>query len=131
MSFDIFINAFENGETRMFPRSVLEKAFGSFSDMSDPTWWKVSDSFAVIQLRDAPEMYAFGCNRPPGNDHPFWPALLNVLREISGVLHWPGGGPVVTDQSVSASIPKDMIEALGPAKVVNSIEEVFRFIRES
>jgi hypothetical protein len=131
MSFDIFVSAFENGDERMFPCAILEKAFGSFSDMSKPTWWKVADSFAVIQVDDATEISGFGVNRPPGDDHPFWPALLDVLRKTSSVLYWPGGGPVITDQSVAAGIPARMIKALGPAKVVTSIEDIFRLISES
>jgi hypothetical protein len=131
MSFDIWISAFEDGESRMFPRAILEKAFGSFSDMSDPTSWRVSNSFAVIGVDDAPEMNGFAINRPPGDDHPFWPALLDVLRKTSSVLYWPGGGPAITDQSVAAGIPADMIKALGPAKVVTSIEDIFRLISES
>jgi len=85
MSFDIFVNAFENGKRRFYPRTVLVKAFAGFCDMSDPTWWTVSDSFAVIQLDDAPEVDGFGVNRPPGAGHPLWPALFNVMRETSSV----------------------------------------------
>lgn len=131
MSFDIFVEAFENGKPRFYPRDVLAKAFGSFCDMSDPKWWNVADSFAGIQLDDAPQVDGFGVNRPPGSDHPFWPALLNVLRETSSVLYWPGGGPVITDKSVEASLPRGMIKALGPPKVVTSVEEIGQLIEES
>jgi hypothetical protein len=131
MSFDIFVQAFEKGKPRFYPRNVLVKAFGSFCDMSDPTWWTVADSFAVIQLNDAPEVDGFGVNRPPGDGHPLWPALLNVLRETSSVLYWPGGGPVITDTSVEATLPRGMIKALGPAKVATTVEEIGRLIEES
>ena len=131
MSFDIFIFAFDDGEPRRFLRIVLEKAFGSFSDMSDPTWWSVSDSFAVIQLDAAAEIDNFGVNRPPHFGHPFWPALLDVLRETSSVLFWPGGGPVATDQSVAARLPEGMIEEAGGLIVVSSVAEIARAIESS
>lgn len=131
MSFDIFISAFENGGLRRYPRAILEKAFRGFTDMSDPESWRLSNSFATIYIDADDQVSGFGVNRPPSNDHPFWPALLSVLQETSSVLYWPGGGPVVTDQSVAASIPEKMIEALGPAKVATSIQDISRFIRES
>ena len=132
MSFDIFIFAFESGgEPRKFPRAVLERAFGGFSDMSDPTWWSVSDSFAGIQLDNAMEIDNFGVNRPPHFEHPFWPALFDVLRETSSVLLWPGGGPVATDHSVAATLPEGMIEEGGGLTVVSSAAEIVRAIQES
>ncbi|HUK08315.1 MAG TPA: hypothetical protein VLX09_10640 [Stellaceae bacterium] len=134
MSFDIYIGAFEkNGQPRPISRALIERAFGSFADMSDPTRWKVADSAAVIQLDDvAPDVVNFAVNRPPGGDHPFWPALLNLLRETSSTLYWPGApGPIVTDQSVGENLPPRMIKGLGPAQVVTSIEDIFRLISES
>ena len=131
MSFDIFISAFQDGKHRYYPRISLEKAFGSFCDMSDPTWWKVADSFAVIELDDTPQVSDFSVNRPPAEDHQFWPARLGAMRDTSSVIYWPGSGPVVTDESVKATLPPDMIKVLGPATVVASIEDIFRLLSES
>jgi hypothetical protein len=133
MSFDIFISSFKDGgvRRRSYPRAVLKKAFGGLCDTSDPTRWKIRDSAGVVQLADKPKISGFGVNRPPGAEHPFWPALLDVLRETSSVLHWPGGGPVVTSESVVPSVPEDVIDALGEPHIVTSIQEIFRLIDAS
>jgi len=131
MSFDIFITCFQDGEAHPFPRKILEDAFGGFTDRSDPTSWLVSDSNAVIQVDDADEMEGFGVNRPPDGKHPFWPALVAVLRQTGSALYWPGGGPVVTDQAVVAQLPPEMIEGMGPPIVTTSVSEILRLIEES
>jgi len=131
MSFDIFVTAFQDGKPRAFPRAMLEKAFGPLADMSDPTWWKLKDSFAGIQVDDEAEISDFSVNRPPGDDHPFWPALLRVLDETSSVLYWPGGGPVAVNETAAASVPPVMVKKLGAVQTVKTVAELMRLIGES
>jgi len=124
MSFDIFITRYQGGEAHSFPRIILENAFGGFTDRSDPTSWRMSDSYAVIYVDDADEVDGFGVNRPPYNEHPFWPALVDVLRQTGSALYWGIGRFVVADQAVIADLPPDMIKTLGPPMVTTSVSEI-------
>jgi len=131
MSFDISISRYKGGKFHSYPRAILENAFGGFTDRSDPTWWRMSDSFAVIQVDDADEVHGFCVNRPPYGAHPFWPALVDVLRQTGSALYWGVGGFVVADQAVIADLPPDMIKILGLPTVTTSVSEILRLIREN
>src|SRR5579864_3441842 len=101
MSFDMFINFFRTGEPQKISRATIARAFGAFADMEgDRGWWNLVDSSGVLILGDEDEIDCLCVNRPPYAEHPFWPALVHFLRETGGVLYWPGGGQVVTDQEV-------------------------------
>ena len=132
MSFDIYVNFFLNGKPRAISRNTVARAFGAIADTSDPRgWWDLTDSRAVLLVHETDELEHLGVNRPPHGEHPFWPALVDFLRETRGVLYWPGGGQVVTDQAVAEHLPPEMIEIFGPPIVTDSVERILRAIQES
>jgi hypothetical protein len=47
------------------------------------------------------------------------------------VMFWPGSPPIVTDDSVSAMLPQDMIDGLGQPRRVSTPEEIFGLLRET
>ncbi len=61
----------------------------------------------------------------------FWEALISVLRMASVVIFWPGGPPVVSDDGVGSTLPKDMTDAIGPAKSASSAQDLLRLVQES
>lgn len=136
MSFDIFLVCLNKGNVSTFPRAIVEKAFAPFiEDRSDGSW-KLVDSLADVWIDDDAEIGGFGVSRPPGDDnHPFWHALLDVMRQTQTVLHWPSVGPkpycVVADESVIAHMPPDMLKILGTPKIVKHPGEFWEFINDS
>jgi hypothetical protein len=132
MSFDIYMMFFRGGEPARIPRTVIARVFGAVADTSDPRgWWDLADSSAVLNVGEEGEIEFLSVNRPPHAEHPFWPALVDFLRETGGVLFWPGGGQVVTDQVAAAHLPPKMIEILGPPIITNSAEEILKAIADS
>ncbi len=125
MSFDIFLGCFKNADAAPFPRSLLERAFASFIEKKEQTSWKLVNSLADVWVTDQAEIAGFMVSRPPGDDHPFWPALFDFMRQTGSVLYWPGGdGTVVTDAAVIPNLPVDMIKALGEPIIVTSPAEI-------
>lgn len=66
----------------------------------------------------------------PARD-PFWPALIEVLKQTSCVLYWPGDGCVVASKSVIAHISADFDEAVGTPTVTTDLDEIMEMIREA
>jgi hypothetical protein len=136
MSFDIFLVCLDHGKVATFPRSMVEEAFAPFIESRKPTSWKLVNCLADVWIDDAPEIDGFGVSRPPADGkHPFWHALLDVMRKTETVLHWPSIGPkpyaVVANESVIAHMPPDMIRILGRPNVVTKPEEFWERIKES
>ncbi len=112
MSFDIFLDC-RNGGTDKFSRAIVEEAFGPFIDEREDTHWSLARSNAEVWLTTDAELTGFMVSRPPGEGHPFWAALLAVMRKTLSVLYWPSAGPkphcVVADEGVIANMPAEMI----------------------
>jgi hypothetical protein len=60
----------------------------------------------------------------PGHDA-FWKALLRVLRETGSILFWPGGGAVVTNESILVHLPPDLVEGVGRPLVTTDIAKIY------
>jgi hypothetical protein len=72
-----------------------------------------------LNVGEEDEIECLSVNRPPCAEHPFWPALVDFLRETGGFLFSPGGGQVVTDQAAATRLPPNMIEIFGPSVVTD------------
>jgi len=133
MSFDIFLGCMKNGESATFPRALVETAFAPFIESRSDRSWKLTDSLADVWIQAGPEIYGFTVSRPPGDEHPFWQALFDLMRQTQSVLYWPSDGPasVVTDEAVIAHMPAEMIEIVGPVIVVETPLEIGECIRNS
>ncbi len=136
MSFDIWVVCLDNGNVAKFPRALVEKACAPFIESRGNGRWKLSDCLADVWIDDELEIGGFSVSRPPGDKkHPFWQALLGIMRNTQTVLHWPTGGPkphaVVANQAVIAHMPPDMVRILGTPNVVTKPEEFWQRIAES
>lgn len=135
MSFDIFLNCFDNGQPSTFSRKIVEDAFASFVTTREPDRWVLSDSLADVWIDDDPEIGGLGVSRPPGDEnHPFWRGLLEVMRQTPTVLFWPASGKpaaLVAQASVITHMPPDMIEALGTPPVIDDPSRFWEYIHDS
>ncbi len=134
MSWSIYVSCFLDGQVGRFRRQILERAFEGFTDRSFPDAWKIDDEYdhgGTVYIEDGPEIRGFSVNRPPGPDHPFWPAIINVLKQTNCVLYWPGKGCVVADKSVIAHISADFDETMGTPTVTTDIDKIMEMIRKA
>lgn len=62
-------------------------------------------------------------DRPCG-DLRLWEALISLLRMGSIDIFWPRGLLAVFDDRLDSKLPKDITDAIGPAKSVGSAEDL-------
>jgi hypothetical protein len=71
------------------------------------------------------------CVERPCGDARLWEALIAVLRMKQVVMFWPGGPPIVSDESVASKLPKNMTDAIGAAVPVSSAGDLLRLLRKT
>ena len=136
MSFDLVLRCLDHGKVSTFPRSILEEAFAPFIESRDDGSWKLSDCLTDVWPEGQADCEGFWLSRQPGDEHhPFWSALLAVMRQTQTVLFWPSVGPkphgVVAAASVIAHMPESMVRVIGTPKIVTKPEEFWEFIIDS
>jgi len=134
MSASIYVSCFRNREVGRFRREILERALEGCTDRSFPDAWKIDDEYGhggTVYVEDGPEIRGFSVNRPPGADHSFWPALIEVLKQTTCVLYWLGKGCVVADKSVIPHISAEFDETMGTPTVTTEIDKIFELIEKA
>jgi hypothetical protein len=138
LSFEVFVQCFENGEPAGVPRSAIRPLFPVVEADSEPDYWSIryDDSNAchvrVTPLASDRELVESLCVFRPCGDLRLWNALLAIMRLGPGVLYFPGDAPpLVTSEAAGDHLPADMVEALGRPRVVRSPEEIVEAIRSS
>lgn len=124
----MFVMSFRNGQPRKVRRSEVARIFGGIAETDDSGWWNVPNSHATLIVGDEDEVECLKVNRPPSDEHPFWPTLVIFLDETGGVLFWPGGGQVVTDESAVPHLSREMTEIFGSPIVTRSVERILQAI---
>jgi len=137
MGFDVFMECFGETQHSGISRDAVRSLFPIVETESTPDHWRVrydtKDScfVCVTPLASDPlRLKSLYVDRPCG-DLRLWEALLSILRMGSIVIFWPGGPPVVSDETAAANLPPDMTAALGPTKCVRSAQELLRAVQES
>ncbi|AFI91052.1 hypothetical protein F6Q07_04070 [Pectobacterium parmentieri] len=141
MSWDIFLQAHEDGGFGYFPLSVVFESFGTaitYSNIEGNECCIIleyqnqdAEIYIEIELIDNIQMLSsFSVNRPPGHDD-FWQGLCNILKITSSALFWGGDGNclAVGREETIKHLPESMIEALGAPTVVSNYQDIFRMIR--
>jgi hypothetical protein len=128
MSWDIWITCFHKGGLGSFRREILDRAFEPFSTRNEDFSWSLNDCSGTVYVDQKREISGFSVNRPPGPDHPFWPALIDVLKQTTCVLYWPGKGCVVADKSAIPHISADFDQTMGTPTVTTDIAKIFELM---
>jgi len=137
MGFEIYAQCF--GETKRIGIAVssVRALFPILEETSKTDFWTVqydaknSCEIGITKLKsDETRLESLYVVRPCA--HPrLWDALSSLLRMGNVVILWPGSPPVVSEVSMGASLPNDVIESLGPARSVRSGEELLRLVNET
>ena len=120
MSFEIMTATFRDGDAVTYDRTIAERAFAGLIAKENRFGWELKApecGAAFVDIEDAAQISGFDVSRPP-RYAPFWDAVFEVIEETRGVVFWPDGGMCVTDQSVVAELPADMIESFSEPTVV-------------
>jgi len=129
MSFDVGLMCYQNGEPATFSRALLERAFDSIADRSNPGDWILRNG-GTLYVKEGDEITGFAVNRPPEFEA-FWQAIMEILQQTSSVFYWPGGGCVVANAEVAKHLPNYLTDALGAPVVTTDPLEILELIRNS
>ncbi len=131
MSFDVYVQSFQNGEFAGISRERVRDAFGAHVTDTKTDFWQLRyDDVDSCELDLTPHasdpgmVRGFTIHRPCA-DHRLWDALASVLALGDVVLYFPGGRPrLVARGSVTQHLPPSMVEALGQPVVVTTGREI-------
>lgn len=135
MSFDIFLQRFENGEVGTFKRAVVEEIFGPYAVDGAPKGIMrveyADRGGADVYIDDEEDLKGLMFNHCGG--YTFFDALYQLTDRIKGVVYWPGIGPssAITDAAVMQHLPADFLEACGPPALVHDRSGITDAIRRS
>ena len=137
MSFSVWLQWFERGESQHVDASAVREAFGSLIAGHDGSRWPLGDRGGGASLGDlymseddAGCVSGISIHRPCASPE-LWAAIYRLLQLKFAVCHWPGGRPVVARDDVVSHLPPDMLQSLGVPHLVNSGHDIERCIAET
>ena len=127
MSFDLYIQSFENGEPAGMSRQAVRNAFrGALSELERDYWQLTYGPGESCELMLSPlehlgeHIHNITVSRPCSNNL-LWQGLAELLAIGNTVLYFPGcRGPLLLNRAVAGHLPQDMLAALGLPIVVGS-----------
>lgn len=138
MSFDLYIQSFENGGPAGITRSAIRNAFRGALSLSEAehNHWQLTygpnESCALMLLplvHLAEQIHSITVAGPCSN-HLFWQGIAELLAVGNTVLYFPGGsGPLLLHLAVASHLPEGMLAALGQPIVVGSGVDIAHQIR--
>lgn len=123
MSFDLFVQRFENGNAATFSRADFDAVFGPYVTSREPDFVAVAfpdGSGSDVYVDDGETIDSIMFNRFDGDA--FFEALHRLAARCKLAIYWPApDNPIaVTDRSVEPHLPKDFVEDSGPLHIVGS-----------
>ena len=135
MSFDIFVQCFENGEPAGIPRDAIRKAFGACLSEPEPNYWHLafgprdSCSLFLSLLAGTPNHIHNITVERPCADPRLWQGLAQLLAHDHTVLYFPGcPGPLLLSPQTACHLPHGMLEALGDPIVVTGGQDILQCV---
>ena len=134
MSFDVYVQKFQNGSRATFRRRHFECIFAARITFHDVAYNCVRLEYpggggGDVYIKAPEQIDGFTVNRPGGlrlfND------LFQLMKAVDAVLYWPDTFSclVVVDASIIMHLPREMLDAVGPAATVSSGGEILAAIR--
>ena len=135
MSFDLYLQKFENGKAAGISQDVIRNAFGKYMIEIDDDFWQVqysadesSDIFLQLLPDDVSLVHTISIHRPCG-DIRLWESLCLLLELPGTILYYPGcDTPLARDCQAGINMPDDMRESLGEPVIVSNALEIFQSI---
>ena len=138
MSFDLFVQCFENGEPAGIPLDAVRNAFGAALSEPETSFWSLSfgvGESCCLSLSPLPgfssQVHNITVERPCSNMR-LWQGLTQLLAHRHTVLYFPGcSGPLLSSSSAALHLPHDMLEALGEPILVSSGQDILRCVESA
>ena len=135
MSFDLYLQKFENGKAAGISQDVIRNAFGKYMIEIDEDFWQVQYSAGVssdIFLQSLPGddslIHTLSIHRPC-NDIRLWESLWLLLELPGTVFYYPAcAAPLARDSQADINMPEDMRQSLGDPVIAASALEIFQSI---
>lgn len=132
MSFDIYLQTFQDGKASGIGLDTLRHAFGQYVIEMDDDYWQVqygpeesSDIFLQPLPEDPHSIHTISIHRPC-RDVRLWESLWRLLGIAGSVLYYPScDAPLARDSMAGLSMPDEMRESLGDPLIVSSAVELF------
>jgi len=130
MSFEIYVQAYRNGEQAELPREEVFLLFGDYAVKASPVLWKIyydsqnsCDIYVNLKSSDESQVNSFTVYRPC-NDRRLWNSLFAIIGLGHVALYFSGSHVLLRSEASVAHIPTDMVDALGGCIVVKDVEEI-------
>ena len=133
MSFDLYLQVFQDGKASGIGLDILRDAFGQYVVEMDDDYWQVqygmeesSDIFLQPLPADSLSIHTISIHRPC-RDVRLWESLWRLLDISGSVLYYPScDAPVARDPMAGMSMPAEMRESLGDPLIVSSAVALFQ-----
>ena len=132
MSFDLYLQVFENGKAAGAPPEIIRSTFGQYLIEVEEDFWQVqydvdesSDLFLQPSPNDPSLIHSISIHRPC-RDIRLWEAVWRLLKLPGTIFYFPGcNAPLTRDPIASVAMPSDMRASLGDPIVVHNALEIF------
>jgi hypothetical protein len=136
MGFEFYMHFYRDGELVQIGKQVLLDAFQPFVVPKSEDrygWWELDygkDGSCHLALGLEETVTDLALIRPVASPQ-LMESILRVMQLWNGVLYWPGSRPMIADESIRPHVNEEMIEALGPAVVVGTTDEILAELHDS
>jgi hypothetical protein len=139
MSFDLFVQSFDAGESKPFAKSMLRERLNTFIVGEEPEYhlWHVSfgqgdggDFFVSEVGQNSETLDGFTVSRPL-TGLKLYDFLFSLLSGGQFVLYFPGSPPVIGRPETVHDLPTDMRQSLGEPILVRGGREIVELIKKS
>lgn len=135
MSFDLYLQAFQDGKASGIGLEVVRDVFGKYVIEKDEDYWQMQydlEESSDIFLQPLPgnplSIHTISIHRPC-RDLRLWESLWRLLGISGTVLYYPScDAPMARDPMSGISMPDEMRESLGDPIIVSSAMELFQSI---
>ena len=132
MSFDLYLQVFENGKPAGVAAEIIRATFGQYLIEVEEDFWQVqydvdesSDLFLQTVPGDAGLIHSISIHRPC-RDIRLWEAVWRLLKMPGTIFYFPGcNTPLTRDPASVVAMPADMRQSIGDPAVVHSALEIF------
>ena len=135
MSFDLYLQKFQNGKAAGIALDVIRDVFGKYVVELDEDFWQVqysvdesSDIFLQPLSGDDGLIHTLSIHRPCSNIR-LWEGLWLLLELPGAIFYYPGCvAPLARDSQAGINMPEDMRKSLGDPVIATSAMEIFQSI---
>jgi hypothetical protein len=138
MSFQLYLQVFENKQPAGISLDSLREAFAGMLLEIEEDYWQVnfgpnlsSDLFLQFLPSHSEFVHTLSIDRPH-RDQRLWQAIFELLAQTGMILYYPGAqAPLMRDLQTYSNIPDDLMASLGDPLMVNEASTIEAIIENA